>query len=647
MGFFDDLDSKLGFSAATQPVAPPIQVNRPTDSFDDLDRKLGIVSDDQKTEYFRLGGGKTKEGRLFRGEVMRSFRGGGAAKNGGGVAKSGDLETPISQKAWYNRFGVEGGRGLERGGIMIKAATMDFVLNRGVGALGLLPTAALKRLSPEFRKLTEAGAFAAKQVAEGAEAPELQRDPDSGIAGWVGSLGGEALPVMVEATILGLVNPVLGMASIGVNEGYSGYTEAKKRNLSEGEARFAGDVIGVINTALETFQLKTAFQLSKKVFSALKAKVTKSVIAKTTVSGALKELPATMIKEAMTEALQEQAPIWLPEIMGGTAAVDPVGRTIGSAIGGAVLGLGPGGVRGAVQGLRSKAVADAEAAADASIDLGATNTAALRDIAKGEESQGGEPVLAADASTPVTEPPANLSVGTRPEDMPPVKKTLAEVTSARTKMVNQDREAMGLSPILTKGGEDFLQTRQRAIDSGLVEKASAIAASVNKDPRAIDRVATGALVQRMVELKVGIDRVNDSLGGQPIASDRIALEQMNQFVREFNTLSAAVIKSGSEEGKDFVARKLTLDKSYDLATIQARARAAAGQELTEHAKERVRTNVNELSDTDKRLKAEQTKYKKSVLNEAVVKRAKSKNVRTKAEILTDLKSLIERGCYGG
>jgi len=264
---------------------------------------------------------------------------------------------PMSDKAWYQRFGGEVQKGFKAGKHQAKASFMDASLNRGVGAFGILPTMALKKLSPTFKKYTDAGSLAAKLEAKKAEDPELQRDPTSGAWGWVGSVLGQAAPAMGAAAAAGVsAGPLAGIMSIGMVEGYGGYTEARQRGVPETQARVIGDITGIINGALEALQFRVGVKLGKKAFQALKAGATAKVADKVAASGGkglAKEFALGGAKESVIEALQEQAPMWLPMLAGAGAPEDPVGRTGGSALAGATLGLLPGGVRGAVQGLRS------------------------------------------------------------------------------------------------------------------------------------------------------------------------------------------------------------------------------------------------------------------------------------------------------
>lgn len=181
-----------------------------------------------------------------------------------------------------------------------------------------------------------------------------------------------------------------------------------------------------------------------------------------------------------------------------------------------------------------------------------------------------------------TEPP------TAPVDVP--------TTSARKAQVADDRTDMGLgeleAPVRKSFGKSLDNARAKGYDGAW---ASREAESVIAKPRALDDEETAGMVDAMARLK------NDHkslLKQAENATDPAELSRINEGLKgiesQFDSISTAVRKSGTEKGRALASQKITINEDFDLISVRSRARANKGGDLTAKEDAELVKRVNDL-----------------------------------------------------
>ena len=255
------------------------------------------------------------------------------------------------------------------------------------------------------------------------------------------------------------------------------------------------------------------------------------------------------------------------------------------------------------------------------------------------------------AAKPVEVVPGVHAPESIPQEAP--KELSGIPTSARKAMMESDRESLGLDALDNPERRGWAQALDDARTQGLhePEKAMRLAAEVNATPRALSDTETAGLVQHAAKLKndhralmTEIDATND-----PATLSTKAAEA-NRIEQEFDQLSTALRKSGTEKGRALAAQKLTLDENYDLMSVKSRAKAAKGEALTPEQSAKFEAMSKELADTHQKLADMETKMKEQAAD-STLKVTKAKNRRPEADLraefdtlLNSAKDLLKKGC---
>jgi hypothetical protein len=226
------------------------------------------------------------------------------------------------------------------------------------------------------------------------------------------------------------------------------------------------------------------------------------------------------------------------------------------------------------------------------------------------------------------------------------------VTSARNAMMDEDRFALGLDAADGPERRSWQSALDTAVARKIPDDALGIAAEVNAKPRPLDDIETAGLVYKANELKNRHRELMNEIGGtkdESVIRDRAV--KAARIEDEFDTLSTALRKAGTEQGRALASRKLTLREDYSLVAIKSRAKAAAGRELTpaENAKfeamskslEDASTKIASLEKELADLKADST-----IKRHAASKRGIPKETREKiiVDLAANVRQLIESGC---
>lgn len=171
-------------------------------------------------------------------------------------------------------------------------------------------------------------------------------------------------------------------------------------------------------------------------------------------------------------------------------------------------------------------------------------------------------------------------------------------TSARKAMVADDRAAMGLDElddaVRKSFGESLDNARTKGYDGAWATRE---AEAVTAKPRALNDEETAGMVDAMARLK------NDHkalLKQAENATDPAELSRINEGLKgienQFDSISTAVRKSGTEKGRALASQKITLNEDFDLISVRSRARANKGGELTAKEDAELTKRVKELED---------------------------------------------------
>jgi hypothetical protein len=205
------------------------------------------------------------------------------------------------------------------------------------------------------------------------------------------------------------------------------------------------------------------------------------------------------------------------------------------------------------------------------------------------------------------------------------------VTAVRNAALAEDRAALDLPELATAEPRRAPEVHQRAVEANA------------EDPRSVDRLVTRALEGgknltdvetaqvrlRAQEIK---NRVNELKREIDAADDPAAIKEhrneMEALTDEFDRLSQAVRKAGTEWGRAGIARQQPINQDFDLVSMRTRLKAAKGAPLSETEIADVEALHKKISDLEARLTEAESK---SVKQEADRQVAKVRRRRSRAE----------------
>lgn len=255
----------------------------------------------------------------------------------------------------------------------------------------------------------------------------------------------------------------------------------------------------------------------------------------------------------------------------------------------------------------------------------------------------------APSASPVEVPKASALIDpvlaeTIPEELP-------GPTSARKAMTTEDRAAMGLDELASPARHSWERAIADAHKKKIPTKAIDIAADINAKPRALSDTETAGLVLEATRLKnhhratlEDIDRATDP------AELSFRTAEARRVEQDFDVLTEALRKSGTEKGRALASQKLTLSHDYDLITVKARAKVASGRALTELESSAFSELSQKLDDANKRVsELERSMAEQSA--ERVVRQHKARQRVTPetrhaefTDLLGKVKELLKAGC---
>ena len=229
-----------------------------------------------------------------------------------------------------------------------------------------------------------------------------------------------------------------------------------------------------------------------------------------------------------------------------------------------------------------------------------------------------------------------------------------DLTSARKADVQESRESAGLGGVASAERQTWQNDMQRAIEDRIPDYANDIAAEIISQPRPLTSVETAGLVVRAVQLKAEhkaqIQKMNETTNEEEIRSLSTSLERVQN---KFDTLTEALIKSGTEKGRALASQKLTINQDFDIVSLKSMAKAKKGKPLTAKENKALEQMSKDLEIANARNEALQKKIDelmaKQFVKEGSVRRYSRMNKAERDVELESLvartKQLLEEGCY--
>ena len=186
-------------------------------------------------------------------------------------------------------------------------------------------------------------------------------------------------------------------------------------------------------------------------------------------------------------------------------------------------------------------------------------------------------------------------------------------TSARKAQMSADRAGLDLPELPAPERKAWQKTLDEAKAKG-IQNAGVLADEVLAKPRALNDVETGQLVLRAQEIKNEHSKVMQEIGAAKDADVISAKrEQSDALQREFDRITEATKRSGTEKGRALASQKLTINQDFDLVSVLQRAKAAKGKELSSEERVKFEGMAKQIEELQTKLaKAEANALSKSI-----------------------------------
>lgn len=155
----------------------------------------------------------------------------------------------------------------------------------------------------------------------------------------------------------------------------------------------------------------------------------------------------------------------------------------------------------------------------------------------------------------------------------------ADVTAARNASQNVKREVLGLDELPDVERKTFVESLDNAAKSGEKNKTAYKAQALleEKNPRAwTDEESAGAIIAQR-ELENEADTLAKRIEADP--NDIEAATRLNAVQAEYDTISQALNKVGTQAARTLAIRRLGLQPNYKPVVIKARIKALTGKDV--------------------------------------------------------------------
>lgn len=257
--------------------------------------------------------------------------------------------------------------------------------------------------------------------------------------------------------------------------------------------------------------------------------------------------------------------------------------------------------------------------------------------------------VAAEAQIPTETPPAGPAEP--PERRPPsdFEPPIPGVSPQNAAMAKMAKKLFGRD--IPYGSEHVAwdQSVDMAAHAKIPERALEIATSVKAAPRELSHVETAGLATRLVGLEqeynaAHVKGLQASEANDP-ATAKIQAGEASRLEQEFFTIREALLKAGSEQGRNFAARKMTLGQDYSVLPVLGRYQATKQEALTPSEKASMTMLVESHNKLDTDATAARAKQREDITSE-FIRKVKETGVPTEdTTVLHEkLKQFFDLGC---
>ncbi len=276
--------------------------------------------------------------------------------------------------------------------------------------------------------------------------------------------------------------------------------------------------------------------------------------------------------------------------------------------------------------------------------------AELRRIATPEEAAPEAPAVV--ESKPTPKPPVDLPFGETPEGVVKAPEPDERPTGARKSLTSQDRADYGLNELPSPERKTWREALDKAKSENLDAEADRLAQEVIQHPRALNDKETAGMVIRLKQLKDQYNAAHDRL---KTIEDPVLINEQSRAIDhlrgQIDKVTEALQSSGTEKGRNLASQNLAIDKNFDLASVEVRAKAAKKSPLTPEEREALKTTTEKLAAAEKKIVELQSRSREVEAREAVVSQRRTKkakpqevHVRT-AELASRARRLLRAGCH--
>jgi hypothetical protein len=187
-----------------------------------------------------------------------------------------------------------------------------------------------------------------------------------------------------------------------------------------------------------------------------------------------------------------------------------------------------------------------------------------------------------------------------------------------------------------------------AIRANVPQNALSIAESVIANPRELSHVETAGLTVRAVELdqayRKAAGTVATATQSGDLAQAKILGAQVTQIENEWMRLREALLKAGTEQGRNLAARKMQLGDDYSVLTTTGRLATAKQGPLTQDEVARIKKLVESENEASQRLKDATTQQDQQIAENFIKEAKKTESDANVESLYQRLRDMLDKGC---
>jgi len=240
-------------------------------------------------------------------------------------------------------------------------------------------------------------------------------------------------------------------------------------------------------------------------------------------------------------------------------------------------------------------------------------------------SKGKATVLSPAKAEPIRREVKPLAEAVKPEP---------STTSARNEQFAADRAELDLPELPAPARKKWQESLDNAAAKGIPGRASEIAESVLRKPRALTDEESAGLTLRGQQIKNRhaelLKEIEAERDPSVLTAQRAELEALES---QFDKISSATKQSGTEAARALSIRRMEINESYDLVSMVSRAKAAKGRDLTPKERARYEQMSGEIENLQTQLAQAQDAVKtKTIQREIDLAKRQAKRSETRQAI---------------